>query len=352
MVDDFEKGKVDMSKYLGFDPTEKPDYFFVSYNSEDKNKVGKIASQLFHANMPLWYDHGLEYGEKWEGQIVEKIKKSQAVILFFTKGILKKTNSFVRKEYDIATNYLDKKVYVVMMDKIENYEIPDDKLLWWTDIQEHQILDIADLDCDQSVEKILEATGISTHIEKMNLLIAEYRNRYENGETEEAERFLSEYLHGQNLAGKAQLIANIICGGMPGSIISSSAVKIQDIQDEDILNKIGINGKVWNECFQMKIGNNQFTIINEILGFSPTDRDPHIIKIWRDDEKIHGIYGFINAENMQVYYDECDNVIFIILSSTATVSSGFRDAVSVITVEDPLNEAICNTFRYIREGTL
>ena len=31
------------------------------------------------------------------------------------------------------------------MDKIEKSEIPGDKLLWWTDIQEHQILDVAEI---------------------------------------------------------------------------------------------------------------------------------------------------------------------------------------------------------------
>jgi len=73
-----------MSEYLGFQPTDRPDYFFVSYNSGDKERVSALAKQLSYANVPLWYDYGLEYGEEWEKQISGKIKDAQAVLLFFT----------------------------------------------------------------------------------------------------------------------------------------------------------------------------------------------------------------------------------------------------------------------------
>jgi hypothetical protein len=61
-----------MSNYLGFEPCNKPNYYFVSYNSEDAERVGLIAQRLSHSNVPLWYDYGINYGEGWEAKISEK----------------------------------------------------------------------------------------------------------------------------------------------------------------------------------------------------------------------------------------------------------------------------------------
>ena len=75
-----------MSNFLGFEPCQKPNYFFVSYNNEDTERVGLIAPRISHSNVPLWYDYGIDYGEEWENIISEKISHSKAVLLFFTKN--------------------------------------------------------------------------------------------------------------------------------------------------------------------------------------------------------------------------------------------------------------------------
>jgi spore maturation protein SpmB len=46
----------------------------------------------------------------------------------------------VRKEYTMATEYFDKKVYVVILDQVEKREIPFDKVPFWIDIQEKQCI--------------------------------------------------------------------------------------------------------------------------------------------------------------------------------------------------------------------
>lgn len=251
----------------------------------------------------------------------------------------------MRKEYEMATKYFGRKVYVIMMDKIESDMIPYDKVPWWIDIQEHQSIDVTDLPCDKAAEKILEAVGVASHEEKMNLLIKEYRKLYDNGDEDEAERFLTEYLHGQNLSGKAQLIANIVCGGMPGSIIGSPAVEVKDTEDENILKKINANGKNFYECFQLTVKNTEFTIVNEEIGANPSGPDPHIVRIWRGDEMIQGVYGFWDAVNMKVFYDKYDDIIFISLRSTVLGEQN----ISVITAENPAGETVCNTFRNVRK---
>ena len=152
-----------MSNYLGFEPVDCSDFYFVSYNNEDAARVGDIAQKLFNDKIPLWYDHGIEYGEKWETKISSKLANCKAVILFFTKGILQKENSYVRKEYTMATEYFGKKVYVVIMDAIEKREIPFDKVPWWIDIQEKQCINVIGItDAAEINEKIKEALGIFT----------------------------------------------------------------------------------------------------------------------------------------------------------------------------------------------
>lgn len=128
-----------MSNYLGFRPTENSNYYFLSYNSEDASRVGLIATAMSSMGIDLWYDYGIEYGDKWETTITEKIKNSEAVLLFFTKGILQKENSYVQKEYKIATQFFGgKKIYVIMLDKITNEDVPISKISWWIDINDNQ----------------------------------------------------------------------------------------------------------------------------------------------------------------------------------------------------------------------
>ena len=74
-----------MSNYLGFEPTDGPEFYFVSYNNEDADRVGPVAGMMAHSGIPLWYDYGIEYGEKWSAIINSKIAGSKAVILFFTR---------------------------------------------------------------------------------------------------------------------------------------------------------------------------------------------------------------------------------------------------------------------------
>ena len=149
-----------MSTYLGFPPTNDPFYYFVSYNTEDAHRVGPVVHAMSQSGMKLWYDYGIEYGDNWKTTISTKIKNAQAVILFFTKGILKKNNSYVQREYDIAKFY-DRKVYVVMLDKIKKEEIPVGKVAWWVEITEQQCINGYEFtDTAKLAEEISGSLGI------------------------------------------------------------------------------------------------------------------------------------------------------------------------------------------------
>ena len=154
------KGEGIMACYLGFRASDNPKYYFLSYNSEDADRVGEIASQMSRAGIELWYDKGIEYGEKWENTIAEKIYSCQAVVLFFTRGILYKEDSFVEKEYKMARTY-KKKVYVVMMDKIDHRDVPTGKMFWWNEIMELQCIEAHVIDDpDRMVEEIISALTV------------------------------------------------------------------------------------------------------------------------------------------------------------------------------------------------
>lgn len=149
-----------MSNYLGFEPTDSPEYWFVSYNNEDAERVSGLACAINNAGIPLWYDYGIEYGEKWAWQINEKIAGAQGMILLLTRGILQKENSYVQKEYRIATE-ADKKIVVLMVDEITKQDVPVRKLDWWVDIREKQCLEICRLDRqDKALDEIRRALNL------------------------------------------------------------------------------------------------------------------------------------------------------------------------------------------------
>ncbi len=132
-----------MSENLGFDSvTTDQDYYFISYNSDDIDRVQPIAKGLFEAGLPLWYDYALEHGKEWEKQIAQKIHDSKAVLLFLTKGVVQKEDTYVRKEFDMATQFFGKTVYIVVLDKIKNSDVPVNSVPWYMEVIKRQLMDM------------------------------------------------------------------------------------------------------------------------------------------------------------------------------------------------------------------
>lgn len=162
-----------MSYYLGFEPTDQSNFFFASYNNEDAARVASLTCEMAKIGIPLWYDYGIEYGRKWASQINEKISASQAMILFFTKGILLKEDSYVQKEFKIA-RLLKKKIIVLMLDEIESTEIPTSKLDWWIDITDNQCLNVYLLtEQEVIIGEVKRALGITTTNQDDKVALAE-----------------------------------------------------------------------------------------------------------------------------------------------------------------------------------
>lgn len=156
-----------MSGYLGFEPSELADGFtFVSYNNEDAERVGMLVRRLHEEGMPIWYDKGLTYDEKWEEEIALMIRRSGSMLLFLTEGVLQKPKSFVRKEYQRAKK-LKKKIYVAILDRIRDEDVPDHASFWWDDVQEHQCIDLTlTASPHEQTGLLLDALGVLKSVPK------------------------------------------------------------------------------------------------------------------------------------------------------------------------------------------
>lgn len=110
-----------MAKDLGVKTTDSDDFYFLSYNSEDAWRVASYAKKLVDANIGVWYDNSLAYGQDWEDRIGKRIGASKGLILFFTQGIIEKENSYVVKEFEIS-KLLDKEIFIIYIDKLNEKE--------------------------------------------------------------------------------------------------------------------------------------------------------------------------------------------------------------------------------------
>ena len=326
-----------MSEYLGFSPTEKSKFFFLSYNSEDAERLTVIASRLAHCSVPIWYDNGIPYDEKWEDIISAKINDAKAVLLFFTKGIFKKKNSYVKKEYIMATKYLKKKVYVIFLDKIVEDEIPLEHLPWFIDIQEKQCMEVADKETDDLVDIILKGIGYGSKQEIMNTLFSTYQQLYLEGKTELAEQYLAEYLHERSISEKASIINDIKRGAIPGiKLLEDGLKKVFWVGDEN-----------YQEAKVFKIDDCTFVFgIKFVFHFG--GMDANVFHVEKDGVPISGIGHLLEANGITVYYDKTSDVIFVLLSSMDAEKYSNDQTESwldyVLIIENAKTDALCHTY--------
>ena len=123
-----------MARDLGVPFTEAQPYYFISYNSEDEDRVSAYAKALAENRVPMWYDNGIEIGSKFEMKIAEKIDKCEAVIMFLSKNIFLKESSYVHKEFRLATEGSDKTVFPVILDELKLSQVPTRYRSWWIDV--------------------------------------------------------------------------------------------------------------------------------------------------------------------------------------------------------------------------
>ncbi len=157
-----------MAQYLGVDVVNSGEYFFVSYNTEDADRVSQYVKALAQKGLPLWYDYGIEVGDKWANTIADKIANSEAVIMFLSRRIFNKEESFVHKEWEMAKDFFDKKIYVIMLDDIDKKEVPIRYISWWIDVTHMQCIIAPNYSIEDCVDRFISSIGYSVKsIEKL-----------------------------------------------------------------------------------------------------------------------------------------------------------------------------------------
>ena len=147
-----------MSQYLGFDPTTNMrSYLFVSYDSGDAERIAPILTSLHNKGVEMWYDHGIEYGENWSGQLAERIGQSSAVLMFISKTVFNREESFVYKEYIMAKEFYKKSVYAVILDNIEKDSVSARWLPWWIEMRQKQCVQAWKADTNDSIAAMIES---------------------------------------------------------------------------------------------------------------------------------------------------------------------------------------------------
>lgn len=152
-----------MARNLGITYTDEKPYYFISYNTEDEKRVMEYAMALEKFCVPMWYDSGLKLGKEWEEEIAVKIENCQAVIMFLSKNIFSKQNSYVHKEFELATEYSMKNVYVIMLDKVAKPDVPFRFRSWWTDVNKMQVINAFEFDSPElCIQKLIENAEIES----------------------------------------------------------------------------------------------------------------------------------------------------------------------------------------------
>lgn len=149
-----------MARSLGVAYTERQPYYFISYNSEDEKKVTMYAKELENLGVPMWYDNGIKVGTEWENEIADRIENCQAVIMFLSKNIFLKDKSYVHNEFELATKYSRKKVYIMMLDDVPENEVPVRFRGWWIQVTRLQCVNTFEYaSCEECVRVLADALG-------------------------------------------------------------------------------------------------------------------------------------------------------------------------------------------------
>ncbi|HYD72329.1 MAG TPA: toll/interleukin-1 receptor domain-containing protein, partial [Candidatus Binatia bacterium] len=88
---------------------------FISYASEDRNRVRPLADALQQRGFKVWWDRSLAAGQDYTAIIERELKTAKAVIVVWTQSSAAST--FVRDEAGRARD--DGRLVPVMLDRVD-----------------------------------------------------------------------------------------------------------------------------------------------------------------------------------------------------------------------------------------
>ena len=122
-------------------PVLKGKRYFISYKSEDTERIGEIARKLNQMGVPMWYDYGIEKGKRWSAEINRNIDECEAVILFATKALFVYEDTYVRMEFRLAKAF-SKKIYVVWLDNVTTDDVNKQIIDWYLNMTDLQGIEV------------------------------------------------------------------------------------------------------------------------------------------------------------------------------------------------------------------
>ena len=141
-----------MATDFGFKASEKKSgYYFVSYNTEDSDRVAPICRYLHEAGFDIWYDIGIPHDSMWPSVIGSKVRRSAFFIIFITRKIFIKAGKTIPekgidevwtyREYNIAKDWKDEgEKLIIVLDKWKDIKevVPDALSDWYSQLYNHQ----------------------------------------------------------------------------------------------------------------------------------------------------------------------------------------------------------------------
>lgn len=194
-----------MAGYLGVDVSDEKPYIFISYNTEDANRLSMIVKYIHQQQINVWYDNGIQKisEEEWQEQIANHIRAAEIVFFFISKGVFAKSDSFVKKEYDLAVRH-NKNICVVLMDDIDTTVIPAKYDFWWGEIINRQCICVKEF-TDKDVAGLI--LNECYNIESFKMINSSRNNCYrlkENG------KFVANLSEGSYIVGSSERKSDIL----------------------------------------------------------------------------------------------------------------------------------------------
>ncbi len=279
-----------MSRNLGIEPTTVGSYYFISYNSEDELRVGEVVRTLDKYDLPMWYDDGLKSGEEWETEIANRIEGCDAMILFLTKGIFAKENSYVHKEFIMATRFFNKKVIVVFLDEIVRADVPNKYLSFYIDIDNTQTVKAYQYsDMHALASKIVTDLGFSLDPERM---MNQLREKYESLDDDRKMQLMGSYFEmwaeRREIAVRAKMLLTLYEQGL----LSDKA--------RENKSKIGVGLEIY--------------YAKTVTAFHTPLYDAELLHIYRGGERVFTVGGEFEPYAELMHYDPEVNMLFVIYS--------------------------------------
>lgn len=329
-----------MSRYLEVPSTDKGLFYFISYNSEDEDRVKQFVKIMHRYNFPFWYDDGLKTGQQWEEAIATHIRDSEGMILFMSKKLLSKPDSYVYLEYKMAREAFHKNVYVVLLDEIKNEDVPPNFLGWWFRLTQLQCIEAYSTNDDvifKNIERILTDCGFSLNSKENALRLKEKFNLLSKEEKEIVmEDYLSSMLSSQENLSKAKLFAELV---MTGALVS--------LEDNPYIEN-GLSIKIKDTTFNIDI----YEPYHSWKVF-----DLERIDLYKNDERIYIAFGLISINNIWMFYEEQSNKLYISYATVSKEEANIWDSkdkndeeyipkrqLGIIIIDDPLCDPVGNNY--------